>query len=125
MKPCLRDRFNLIEIEGADIARLPPNAAASVRAADCIGQFDTAHLEKLPNLELIATFGVGYDGIDARQAATRGVVVTDTPDVLTEEVADATMGVLINSVRQFPMAEAWVRSGHWGRGLWNSDCLSY
>ena len=55
------------------------------------------------------TFGVGYDAVDAGHAAARGIMVTNTPDVLTEEVADTTIGLLINTVRELPRAEEWLR----------------
>ncbi|HEX5933066.1 MAG TPA: 2-hydroxyacid dehydrogenase [Pseudorhizobium sp.] len=116
VKTGLGGHCNLIETDGADIARLAPEVAATIRAVACIGRFDNADLDRLPNLELIASFGVGYDGIDARYAAGRGIIVTNTPDVLTEEVADATIGLLINTIRQLPRAEAWLRAGHWARG---------
>ena len=59
---------------------------------------------RLPNLEIIASFGVGYDHIDAAAAAQHGMVVTNTPDVLTEEVADTAVGLLICTVRELPQA---------------------
>ncbi|MFL5142161.1 MAG: 2-hydroxyacid dehydrogenase, partial [Microvirga sp.] len=49
---------------------------------------DGALMDKLPKLEIIANFGVGYDTVDAKEAGRRGILVTNTPDVLTEEVAD-------------------------------------
>ena len=55
---------------------------------------DDALLSRLPHLDIIASFGVGYDHIDAHAAARRGVIVTNTPDVLTEEVADTALGLL-------------------------------
>src|SRR5690606_16031667 len=66
-----------------------------------------------PNLEIVANFGVGYDAVDSAHAAARGVMVTNTPDVLTEEVADTALGLLINAVRELPQAEAWLRAGKW------------
>jgi lactate dehydrogenase-like 2-hydroxyacid dehydrogenase len=68
---------------------------------------------RLPNLEIIASFGVGYDHIDAAAAAHRGIVVTNTPDVLTEEVADTAVGLLICTVRELPQAERYLRAGKW------------
>ena len=56
----------------------------------------------LPKLEIIASFGVGYDSVDAAMPATRGVMVTNTPDVLTEEVADTALGLLLNTLRELP-----------------------
>jgi lactate dehydrogenase-like 2-hydroxyacid dehydrogenase len=68
---------------------------------------------RLPNLEIIASFGVGYDHVDAAAAAQRGIVVTNTPDVLTEEVADTAVGLLICTVRELPQAERYLRAGKW------------
>jgi lactate dehydrogenase-like 2-hydroxyacid dehydrogenase len=67
----------------------------------------------LPNLEIIASFGVGYDHVDAAAAARRGIIVTNTPDVLTEEVADTAVGLLICTVRELPQAERYLRAGKW------------
>jgi len=75
-----------------------------------------ALIESLPRLEIISVFGVGYDSIDLRAAAARGIVVTNTPDVLTEEVADATLGLLLCTVRELPQAERFVRDGRWVNG---------
>lgn len=70
-------------------------------------------MEKLPNLEIIANFGVGYDNIDAAQAARRNIIVTNTPDVLTEEVADVAVGLMIMTARELSAAERWLRAGNW------------
>ncbi len=74
---------------------------------------DEALLSRLPHLDIIASFGVGYDHIDALAAARRGVIVTNTPDVLTEEVADTALGLLICTVRELPQAERHLRAGKW------------
>lgn len=74
---------------------------------------DAAFLDQFPKLEMIASFGVGYDHIDARAAAARGVVVTNTPDVLNEEVADTALGLLLCTVRELPQAERHLRAGKW------------
>ncbi|MDX2201506.1 MAG: 2-hydroxyacid dehydrogenase [Hyphomicrobiaceae bacterium] len=76
---------------------------------------DKALIERCPRLKVIANFGVGYDTIDTAAAAARGIVVTNTPDVLTEEVADTTLGLLIGTVREFYKAERWLRDGRWSR----------
>jgi lactate dehydrogenase-like 2-hydroxyacid dehydrogenase len=68
---------------------------------------------QLPSLEIIASCGVGYDHIDATTAAQRGIVVTNTPDVLNEEVADTAVGLLICTVRELPQAERYLRAGKW------------
>jgi lactate dehydrogenase-like 2-hydroxyacid dehydrogenase len=70
-------------------------------------------LSKFPKLEIISTFGVGYDHIDFNYARDHKIVVTHTPDVLTEETADAALGLLICTVREFVKADRYVRSGLW------------
>jgi lactate dehydrogenase-like 2-hydroxyacid dehydrogenase len=73
-------------------------------------------MDALPNLEIISSFGVGYDNVDVAEAARRGIVVTNTHGVLDEEVADTALGLLLCTVRQFPHAERFVRSGQWLKG---------
>jgi lactate dehydrogenase-like 2-hydroxyacid dehydrogenase len=70
-------------------------------------------LAKLPKLEIVANFGVGYDSVDAKAAGIRGVVVTNTPDVLTDEVADLAVALLLATVRELPRAEKYLRAGKW------------
>jgi lactate dehydrogenase-like 2-hydroxyacid dehydrogenase len=74
---------------------------------------DEAYMRKFPNLELIANFGVGYDNIDAKAAARLGIIVTNTPGVLDDEVADTALGLLIMTVRRLPQAERYLRAGLW------------
>ncbi|RVT39794.1 2-hydroxyacid dehydrogenase [Sphingobium algorifonticola] len=80
------------------------------------GKVDAMWLDRLPALEIIANFGVGYDNIDARAAAARGVVVTNTPGILDEEVADLAIGLLLATLRRIPQADRYVRDGHWPDG---------
>ena len=61
--------------------------------------------------EIISSFGVGYDNVDAAEAARRGIVVTNTPDVLNDEVADLTLGLLLATLRQIPQADRYLREG--------------
>ena len=70
-------------------------------------------IDALPRLEIIANFGVGYDAVDVARAARRGVIVTNTPDVLTQEVADTAMGLLLMAARQLGAAERYLRAGKW------------
>lgn len=74
---------------------------------------DAAVLDRLPNLKIVSNFGVGYDMVDAAEADRRGIVVTNTPDVLSDEVADTAIGLLISTVRKFPQAERHLREGKW------------
>jgi lactate dehydrogenase-like 2-hydroxyacid dehydrogenase len=68
---------------------------------------------RLSKLEIVSTFGVGYDHIDIKYASAHGVVVTNTPEVLTEEVADTAIGLLLCTVRELPQAERYLRAGKW------------
>src|ERR1700687_3570730 len=72
-------------------------------------------MARFPKLELVASFGVGYDHVDAAWAGAHGIIVTNTPDVLTEEVADTALGLLLCTVRELPQAERHVRAGKWAR----------
>jgi lactate dehydrogenase-like 2-hydroxyacid dehydrogenase len=73
-------------------------------------------LARFPKLEMISSFGVGYDHVDAKWAAAHGIMVTNTPDVLTEEVADTALGLLLCTVRELPQAERYLRAGKWLEG---------
>jgi lactate dehydrogenase-like 2-hydroxyacid dehydrogenase len=75
-----------------------------------------ALIERLPKLQIISNFGVGYDSVDVAAAARRGVVVTNTPDVLNDEMADFTVGLMLATIRRFPQADRFVRSGQWEAG---------
>jgi lactate dehydrogenase-like 2-hydroxyacid dehydrogenase len=74
---------------------------------------DEAYMRRYPNLEIIASFGVGYDNIDAKAAARLGIIVTNTPGVLDDEVADTALGLMIMTVRRLPQAERYLRAGLW------------
>lgn len=88
---------------------------AGIRAIVCAGanQVDQAFIDRFEALEVIANFGVGYDSVDAVYAAKRGIYVTHTPDVLTEEVADTAMGLLLMAARELGAAERHLRAGLW------------
>lgn len=77
------------------------------------GRIDDRLFAQLPALEIVAGFGVGYDNIDVAAAAARGIVVTNTPGVLDEEVADLALGLLLAAIRQIPQAERFLRDGQW------------
>jgi len=108
--------FNLHSLAAAPnreafLASIPHVRAMAVAAG--VEPIDDALLRRFPQLEIISSFGVGYDHIDAHAAAKRGIVVTNTPDVLTEEVADTALGLLIATVRELPQAERHLRAGKW------------
>ncbi len=70
-------------------------------------------MNKLPNLSIISSFGVGYDAIDVEDCRARGIVVTNTPDVLTDAMAEITMGLMIALCRRIPQADVYTRAGKW------------
>ena len=107
------EAFKLVRIERADPGLVTDEMRATVRGIASYAGINAAMIDALPNLEIIASFGVGYDSVDANHAAKRGVMVTNTPDVLTEEVADTAIGLLINTVRELYAAEKWLRDGDW------------
>ncbi|WP_209426993.1 2-hydroxyacid dehydrogenase [Pararhodobacter sp. SW119] len=78
-------------------------------------QFTGEMMDLLPNLRLIAKYGVGYDSIDVDSATERGIVVTNTPDVLSDDVADLTVGMWIAAGREMEAGINAVRSGSWAR----------
>ena len=73
-------------------------------------------MSALPNLEVIAQFGVGYDNIDLQAAHARGIAVTNTPDVLTDDTADVALFLMLNVARRAVEADMFVRVGRWKSG---------
>jgi hydroxypyruvate reductase len=73
-------------------------------------------INALPNLEIIALYGVGVDAIDLSLAKKRGIPVTTTPDVLTEDVADMALALLLATARRIVTGDQYVRTGQWARG---------
>ncbi|WP_417687162.1 2-hydroxyacid dehydrogenase [Roseibium sp.] len=111
----LAEHFNVHKpYEAADPFAVMAELSQTIRGAAVLGQkVDAAFLDQFPNLEIVANFGVGYDNIDAHDCSARGIMVTNTPDVLTDEVADTAIGLLIMTVRELSAAERWVRDGSW------------
>src|SRR5271154_239170 len=79
---------------------------------------DEAYMRRFPSLEIVSSFGVGYDHIDAKAAARHGIIVTNTPGVLDDEVADTALGLMLMAVRQLPQAERYLRAGLWLKGAY-------
>jgi lactate dehydrogenase-like 2-hydroxyacid dehydrogenase len=115
----MRSGYILHQVDGAgDLAAMPEPARNAIRAAAFKGHapFDAAAMDALPNLGLIANFGVGYDAIDIGAATERGIRVTNTPDVLNDDVADLAVAMLIAQSRQIVQGDAHVRAGTWAGG---------
>lgn len=110
----LKDKFDVVKLDGpGEIEQLPSETRQSIVALACKAQISAATMDALPNLEIISSYGVGYDAIDVDAARSRDIVVTNTPNVLNEDVADTAIGLLINVVRELSRAEAYIREGKW------------
>nr|WP_315228122.1 2-hydroxyacid dehydrogenase [uncultured Limnohabitans sp.] len=118
LEPQLRAVFNLHdrlhETDPAAFAKIAP----SIRAIAASGEskVPASLIEQLPKLEIISVFGVGYDGVDVAAAKARGVMVTHTPNVLNDDVADLAMGLMLAAARQLPAADRYVKDGKWPTG---------
>lgn len=119
-QPVVRERltaaFDVVTLpQVADAAAVIGADGSRIRAVASSGHqhHGAALFDLLPNLEIVAHFGVGYDPVDSLEAGRRGIVVTNTPDVLTEEVADTALGLLLMTVRELSAAERWLRAGRW------------
>ena len=114
----LEQDFSLLKTyEAADTAAFLKTVAPRVRgiAAGAHSLIDRCMIHQLPRLEIIANFGAGCDSIDLTAARQRGISVTNTPDVLTDDVADLAIALLIGTVRQLPAADRYLRRGDWAR----------
>ncbi|MBU3646626.1 MAG: 2-hydroxyacid dehydrogenase, partial [Limnohabitans sp.] len=108
----LHDRLH--ETDPAAFAKIAPHIRAI--AANGESKVPAALIAQLPALEIISVFGVGYDGVDVAAAKARNVMVTHTPNVLNDDVADLAMGLMLAAARQLPAADRYVKDGHWLNG---------
>lgn len=110
--------------EAPDRSAFLDACAPQVRAIATRGELGASAelIGRLPALEIIACYGVGTDAIDLATARARGIRVTNTPDVLTGDVADIAVGLALAAMRRIPAADAHVRSGAWARG--NMDLVT-
>ena len=119
----LAARFNVTRLweaenRGAALGALGPSlrfiaTGVPILAEGMACPIDAAFMARFPKLEMIANLGVGYDNIDAAAAKARSIIITNTPDVLTDETADTAFGLLLCAVRQLPQADRFVREGKW------------
>lgn len=108
----LDGKFEVVTVDG-DLSSLDESVIARARGIAGFNAAPAELIDQLPALEIIANFGVGYDGVDTAAAAKRNIIVTNTPDVLNDEVADTTIGLLLGTVRRLYDAEKWLRDGKW------------
>lgn len=112
----LEDRYVVRKIfEAEDRDAFVAQHADAIRAIATRGEIgaSAALIEKLPRLEVISVYGVGYDAVDLDACRKRGVRVTNTPDVLTNDVADLGIAMMLVQSRGMIGAERWVRDGSW------------
>ena len=103
-----------IDLDSAEFAKIAPSIQAVAAQGETVLRADL--IERLPALKLISVMGVGYDGIDVATAKSKGVVVTHTPNVLNDDVADLALGLMIATSRQICVADRYVRAGSWPSG---------
>ena len=108
----VHDRLH--ESDPAAFAEVAPRIRAIAASGE--SRVDAALIARLPALEIISVMGVGYDGIDVAAAKARGVVVTHTPEVLNDDVADLAIALMLATSRQLVAADRYVREGLWSRG---------
>lgn len=102
---------------GGSLGDLPEEAISNVQAFAFRGHgaLGSGLMDAFPRLGMIANYGVGYDTIDVAYATSKGIRVTNTPDVLTDDVADLAVGLVIAKSRDIVGASDWVRSGNWAQ----------
>lgn len=117
------------EVEVWESEQPPTKAEIISRAKGCYGlvtlltdRIDKTVFGALPNLRIIAQYAVGYDNIDLAEATRRAIVVTNTPDILTETTADLTWALIMSTARRVTEADRYVREGRW-QVAWGPDLL--
>ena len=107
--------------EAEDKARFLADVGPSIRAIATRGELGAsrAMMEACPKLEIVSVYGVGFDAVDLKAAGERGIRVTNTPDVLTNDVADLGVAMMLCLSRGMTGAERWVKDGSWAqKGLY-------
>ncbi|RDX88553.1 Hydroxyphenylpyruvate reductase, partial [Mucuna pruriens] len=115
----LNKRYKLFRIwDYPQRAQFLTNHGATIRAvvATSGAGADAALIDALPNLEIVSSCSVGVDRIDLDKCREKGIRVTNTPDVLTDEVADLTVGTILALLRRICECDRFVRNGKWKQG---------
>ena len=112
--PRLHETFAMHSHDPATLGAIAPQIRGIWASGESKVSADLIH--SLPALQVIAVMGVGYDGIDVAAAKARGVVVTHTPEVLNDDVADLALGLMLSAAHQLPAADRHVRAGQWPQG---------
>lgn len=118
----LEDAFNMHKyFEAPDASAFLQSVGGSIRGIATRGELgaNRAMIEACPNLEVVSVYGVGYDAVDLEACREKGIRVTNTPDVLTNDVADLGVAMMLVQSRGMIGAETWVRDGSWqAKGLY-------
>ncbi|MEO9825173.1 MAG: 2-hydroxyacid dehydrogenase [Paracoccaceae bacterium] len=105
--------YDVIDLPSDGVADFLAKEGAGIVAVATFSGIKPEVMAALPDLKVISSFGVGYDSIDAQEAARRGILVGHTPDVLNDEVADTTIMLWLAASKQLIPGDAWARSGMW------------
>jgi lactate dehydrogenase-like 2-hydroxyacid dehydrogenase len=118
----MKNRFDALFDVHVWFDQTDQDAFVDTHGADVVGIATDGHwgvpdnlLARLPNLKVVSSYGVGYDAIDADDAADRGILVSHTPNVLNNEVADTAIMLWLATSRRLVQADKWARSGQWER----------
>lgn len=114
----LEDRYVVHKLyEATDREAFVKDVGGNVRAIATRGELGASAelMQSLPKLEVVSVYGVGTDAVNLAHARENGIRVTNTPDVLTEDVADMAIALLLSAARLIPHGDAFVRSGLWGK----------
>ena len=115
--PQVRERvatsFETVDLPGEGVEEFLAEHGPGIVAVATFGGIKPEVMAALPDLKVISSFGVGYDSIDAVEAARRGILVGHTPDVLNDEVADTTIMLWLATSKHMVQGDAWARSGQW------------
>lgn len=109
----LSGEFNIRRIPVGDAKLIERDWADEVAGIASMSKVSADLIDALPNLQIIGNFGVGYDAVDAKHAGAHDIMVTNTPDVLTEEVADTALALLLDTVRELSASQIYLRDGRW------------
>jgi lactate dehydrogenase-like 2-hydroxyacid dehydrogenase len=112
----LRQHFEVAAFDGLGEAGSPPFRAALAQAQGLMGMYgriDAAFLAGAPQLQVVSTVSVGYDAIDLEALNARGILLCNTPDVLTETTADTAFLLLLGAARRVAELAQWMKDGHW------------
>ena len=110
----LGDNFELIHAQNADaLAAMSDESLANVAGLATHGWAPSELIDRLPGLKLISSFGVGYDGVAAEYAADKGIIVTHTPNVLNDDVANTAIMLTLATMRRLVEQDGYLRAGRW------------